>query len=114
MLPAFLCAPPHPATQPPAALTLQRVDVLHLCLSYTNGAAGKVQAQAFFYIIDRKVYQAPSLHAAITTRLQRCLYNIQQAFDKLQVLAPPQAAPACLTPAAACDDARLHHQLAHC
>eukprot|EP00884_Botryococcus_braunii_P017784 jgi/Botrbrau1/468/Bobra.110_2s0107.1 len=40
--------------------------------------------QAIYYILDGTIYQAPSLHAALTARLNRCLYSLRRAFHQMQ------------------------------
>jgi len=39
---------------------------------------------AFYYILDGRIYQAPPLHATVSSRMSRCLFNIQAAFKKIQ------------------------------
>ncbi|KAK9842233.1 hypothetical protein WJX81_001909 [Elliptochloris bilobata] len=75
------------ATLPPGIeYELQEVQEPHLfvvCrqLRTTPKAATR---QQFFYILDGSVYQAPSLHAAMASRVSRCLYNVRQAFQTMQ------------------------------
>ncbi|KAK2079911.1 hypothetical protein QBZ16_002306 [Prototheca wickerhamii] len=40
--------------------------------------------QAFFYVLDGTVYQAPSLYTAISSRSQRCRFSLQAAFAAMQ------------------------------
>ncbi|CAL8470759.1 g10301 [Coccomyxa elongata] len=38
----------------------------------------------YYYILDGNVYQAPSLHAALSSRISRCLHNVRTAFNLMQ------------------------------
>ncbi|GAX79486.1 hypothetical protein CEUSTIGMA_g6927.t1 [Chlamydomonas eustigma] len=39
---------------------------------------------AYYYILDKVVYQAPTLHAALTSRLKRCINSLQLGFHRLK------------------------------
>mmetsp|Transcript_41266 Transcript_41266/g.106850 ORF Transcript_41266/g.106850 Transcript_41266/m.106850 type:complete len:190 (+) Transcript_41266:1-570(+) len=41
-------------------------------------------AQAFYYILDGVVYQAPTLHQVLSSRMNRCKWNIRQALTKMK------------------------------
>lgn len=38
----------------------------------------------YYYVLDKVIYQAPTLYAIMSSRMQRCLYNIRQGFLRLQ------------------------------
>ncbi|KAK9904309.1 hypothetical protein WJX75_008938 [Coccomyxa subellipsoidea] len=38
----------------------------------------------FYYVLDGNVYQAPSMHAALSSRISRCLHNVRTAFNLMQ------------------------------
>jgi hypothetical protein len=44
----------------------------------------------YYYILghERHTYQAPSLHAAITARLQRSMYHVREGFKRFKVCNP--------------------------
>lgn len=44
----------------------------------------KTTSLKFYYILDGKVYQAPPLHAAISSRMSRCLFQLKAAFKRIQ------------------------------
>jgi len=39
---------------------------------------------ALYYVLDRMVYQAPTLYAALSSRVRRCLWNLQEGFARLK------------------------------
>jgi hypothetical protein len=49
--------------------------------------AGKALISNYYYILghERHTYQAPSLHAAITARLQRAMHHVRQGFHQFKV-----------------------------
>ncbi|KAL4519165.1 hypothetical protein Ndes2526A_g00265 [Nannochloris sp. 'desiccata'] len=46
--------------------------------------AGVLSPLAFYYILDGTIYQAPSLHAALSTRIDRCMWTVKSAFSLLR------------------------------
>ncbi|KAH7624889.1 hypothetical protein Ndes2526B_g00260 [Nannochloris sp. 'desiccata'] len=46
--------------------------------------AGVLSPLAFYYILDGTIYQAPSLHAALSTRIDRCMWTVKSAFSFLR------------------------------
>ncbi|DAZ97138.1 TPA: hypothetical protein N0F65_004752 [Lagenidium giganteum] len=47
--------------------------------------AGRTQVKplAMYYVLDGTVYQAPNIHAMLTSRLKKCSYRINKAFHGL-------------------------------
>ncbi|KAL3141210.1 hypothetical protein ABBQ38_003550 [Trebouxia sp. C0009 RCD-2024] len=56
-------------------------------------AADLAAPEMFFYILDGSVYQTPTIHAAFSARLNRCMYNVQRAFLRLQSDLDPLVKP---------------------
>mmetsp|Transcript_7269 Transcript_7269/g.13157 ORF Transcript_7269/g.13157 Transcript_7269/m.13157 type:complete len:240 (-) Transcript_7269:77-796(-) len=44
----------------------------------------EVTAQVYYYILDGVVYQAPTLHQVLSSRMSRCKWNIRQALTKMK------------------------------
>lgn len=40
--------------------------------------------QAFYYVLNGSIYQAPSVLSCLQVRADRCRYYVQQAFERLQ------------------------------
>jgi hypothetical protein len=47
-------------------------------------ADGAVRRLAVFYVLDAVVYQAPTLHALVTSRVSRCAHNLRAALEALR------------------------------
>ena len=47
-------------------------------------ADGAVRRLAVFYVLDAVVYQAPALHALVTSRVSRCAHNLRAALEALR------------------------------
>jgi hypothetical protein len=48
---------------------------------------GRAAVSNYYYILghERHTYQAPSLHAAITARLQRSMHHVREGFKRFKV-----------------------------
>jgi mediator of RNA polymerase II transcription subunit 6 len=46
--------------------------------------AGVLSPLSFYYILDGTIYQAPSLHAALSARIDRCMWTVKSAFSLLR------------------------------
>ncbi len=44
---------------------------------------------AYYYILERDVFQAPPLHMLLQTRLRRCLHSIRSGLGRMQAWAHP-------------------------
>lgn len=53
--------------------------------------AGKPLMSNYYYILghERHTFQAPSLHAAITARLQRSMHHVREGFKRFKVGGDP-------------------------
>eukprot|EP00887_Chlorella_sp_A99_P005961 scaffold29.g5961.t1 len=50
----------------------------------SSAAAPATTDLAYYYILDGNIYQAPSVHVALSARMQRCLYGIRIALEDLR------------------------------
>ncbi|KAJ9517166.1 hypothetical protein QJQ45_009078 [Haematococcus lacustris] len=66
---------------------------------------GAVSVMTLYYILDRVVYQTPSLLSALKTRLSRCISAMHSGFAQLQSAGGEQAMPAADTPPSLVDGA---------
>lgn len=49
-----------------------------------RGADGAVRRLSVFFVLDAVVYQAPALHALVTSRVSRCAHNLRAALEALR------------------------------
>ncbi|KAF5833298.1 MED6 mediator sub complex component-domain-containing protein [Dunaliella salina] len=47
-------------------------------------APGALSTLAYYYVLDKVIYQAPTLHAVLSSRIRRCAWGLHQGFGKLQ------------------------------
>lgn len=60
-----------------------------LCAALLPTQTGRAAVSNYYYILghERHTYQAPSLHAAITARLQRSMHHVREGFKRFKVSA---------------------------
>mmetsp|Transcript_37631 Transcript_37631/g.106315 ORF Transcript_37631/g.106315 Transcript_37631/m.106315 type:complete len:247 (-) Transcript_37631:264-1004(-) len=49
-----------------------------------RSASREASPQAYYYILDGAIYQAPTLHQILSSRMDRCKWNMRAAFAKLK------------------------------
>lgn len=42
------------------------------------------QTQAVYYILDGTIYQCPTVHELLTSRLNKCAHHLEKTFDELR------------------------------
>lgn len=78
----MLCAMLCPPCLPPTPTTHTHTHEQKLII-------GRAQVGNYYYILghERHTYQAPSMHAAITARLQRSMHHVREGFKRFKVCA---------------------------
>lgn len=90
---AVTAADSHATRHTPARLLREcchAVRCYAVCCAAANTKTGRAAVSNYFYILghERHAYQAPSLHAAITARLQRSMHHVREGFKRFKVRAP--------------------------
>jgi mediator of RNA polymerase II transcription subunit 6 len=75
-----------PQGAPGVEFILQDAQPPHLFVvrKQFRSLAGVLSPLAFYYILDGTIYQAPSLHAALSARIDRCIWTVKSAFSLLR------------------------------
>mmetsp|Transcript_21195 Transcript_21195/g.25517 ORF Transcript_21195/g.25517 Transcript_21195/m.25517 type:complete len:184 (-) Transcript_21195:2581-3132(-) len=55
---------------------------LYIILKQQREDHDTVKRLAIYYVLDGTIYQAPTLHAALSARMARCLFSVGAAFDR--------------------------------
>lgn len=58
--------------------------VLYVIKRQYRQSPERTRQEAFYYVLHGTIYMAPSLHACMTSRMDRCLFNLEAAFDILK------------------------------
>jgi hypothetical protein len=65
-------------------VTYASEPVLYVIKRQLRENAQVATQQAFYYVLFGNIYQAPSLHACLTSRCARCLHLVDSAFGQLK------------------------------
>ena len=71
------------ASLPPGVeyvLTESQEPHLFVICKQKRSQANEPAPQAYYYILDGNIYQAPTLHQVLTARMERCKWSMRQAF----------------------------------
>uniref|UniRef100_H3GGT7 Mediator of RNA polymerase II transcription subunit 6 n=1 Tax=Phytophthora ramorum TaxID=164328 RepID=H3GGT7_PHYRM len=68
-------------TQEPARRRLPQQ--LYIIRKQRRSGRTQVEPLAIYYVLDGTVYQAPNIHAMLTSRLKKCSYRVNKAFHGL-------------------------------
>jgi MED6 mediator sub complex component len=66
------------------AVTEALDPALYVIHKRRRAAGGAVRRLAVFYVLDGSVYQAPTLHAVVSSRVARCGHHLREALELLR------------------------------